>query len=141
MPHVLKGFIQPRLISFTVTESRFEDFCIIRDKFVKRLLLRGQPERFLSKRREEVSYAGRFSYLHRTTVKRGADGVPFITKFTSFNAGFVNWHAIFRTVYSNRKTVTVIGFPAINTGRALIIFVNSLFFDKEKASCHATQPC
>jgi hypothetical protein len=107
-PHVFKGFIKSRLISYMVTNSRFKDFSAMRDKFVKRLLLRGYPRTFLKKICEGVSYADRLSYLHGTTVKRGTNSVPFITNFTSFNAGFINWRTIFQTVYSKHESAATL---------------------------------
>jgi hypothetical protein len=98
-PCVFKGFIKSRLISFMVSNSRFEDFCAIRAKFVDRLLKRCYPSDFLMTICDSVSYSDRQHYLHNKSPKRGESSVPFFTDYTAFSAGFANWHNVFKRVY------------------------------------------
>jgi hypothetical protein len=110
-PCVFKGFIKSRMISFMVSNSRFEDFCAIRAKFVDRLLRRGYPSDFLITMCDSVSYSDRQHYLHNKSPKlgdpilhnkspkRGESSVPFFTDYTVFSAGFANWRNVFKRVY------------------------------------------
>ena len=98
-PSVFKGFIKSRLISFVVTNSRFEDFCTFRAKFKSRLLARGYPAAFIEQICSTVSFSERTRYLHGQSVKRGSKNIPFFTDFTTF-ATRMHLKNIFRKVYA-----------------------------------------
>jgi hypothetical protein len=99
-PSIFKGFIKSRLISFVTTNSRLEDFVIMRDKFVGRLLNRGYPPGFVHKVAGEVSHADRQHFLQpRVAEITQQASVPFFTDLTSFSDGFANWSRIFFSVH------------------------------------------
>lgn len=61
--HIFKGFIKGELIRYIRFSSKFEDFCEIRRKFFKRLLLRGYKPQFLLPLFNSVDFNNRKNLL------------------------------------------------------------------------------
>ena len=108
-----KAFIKGELMRYARNSSSFNSFYETRDKFWKRLRVRGYPFRFLLPLFREIRYSDRKKWLYKKTKNRSSLGRTIVFK-TTLNCGHARIKNVISTILPEldcivcyKKTVTL----------------------------------